>query len=326
MKTMSLRKGSYRRPRYSAPTTDININSENSESIVMKGDGEPIDRSIEELDTILTDLRKNANVNIKDLNGTLQQRYRQAVAYVSMLYDTDYYPALSEVVSRKFGDIETFQPGTVGAYFGGCLVQRPIRGVSPGCTPTCAGSAPPSDEHAARTGWSPCEQNVVLATMIDGRYNFSRLNTIDDRKDAILYIDQPTFTGFTAGEKRKLSQLGIDEVLILSYQDNQYKELLQLTHVGRIPDRVTRDAIPVIPQDRALQDRAPAAPVLHQNGTVVTGTRVVDGVDRTPWAGTPGSVTPGITSNNTMWIILLAILALIILFLVWRNWDTIVIV
>lgn len=296
---MFQRRGQHRRGNY----TPSILNSTEKKFVVGKGDNsesEPLrtsDDTIRQMRNILDDLAPHADVKIKDLPKPLMDKYRTAVAFVGVLYDTSNYPALAKVIDQKFGPSSgrssrrPYQNGTVGAYFGGCLFKQNVPGTVPsGCSLNCINSVPPSDSQANNLGWVPCHQNVVLASIINGKFNFSRVNDRNDSNEAIIYVSTNEFHGFTKTEKKRLNDLGITDVTILSDVGNgQYKELLPPTNVDDIEIRSTS---------------------INGNGNATVTTVETDQVT---------STTAGITSNNTWWIIAIVILIIIILILLFKN-------
>lgn len=205
---------------------------DNTVQFVEKGGPEKI--SLDKISLLLSDLKKYGDVPIRSLNKEAEGKYRQFVSYVKLLYGTDQYPKLHDLMKNKFADVTTLVPGTLNAYFVGCVMKSDFGDVSQGCLANCAGSVPPLNA----SDWSTCKQAVILATKdVDG-YKFEVLNSPHSLESAYLYVD-PGFTGLTVEEKNKLSSLGVNSLMIVSYtkDTNVYQTLSNWAPLSIIPNR-----------------------------------------------------------------------------------------
>jgi len=305
---MSCRRGPHRRQTKVKITP---VSSQDSDELVAKGRSSSSSShaiSLDGIHRVLSGLRPYANTRIRDLPKKAQELHRQAVAYVSLMHDGDYYPAFSDAVQQKFGDIQSVEPGTVGAYFMGCLVDNVPEGIPPSCTPSCIGSAPP--DQAKDGSWSPCERPVILATKVNDKYNFSILNTIIGRGDAIVYIDTNTFDGFTEEEKKFLRDSGVDTVVVIGSEQN--KPLLGETPLAAVPLRLPNGRMANLPSTTATNLTTTAA----TTGAVATAAR--QQVGNNILSGLTNSNTSGISSTTT-WIIIAVIVIILILLFLWWN-------
>jgi hypothetical protein len=189
-------------------------------------------------------MKINANTPIADLMGQEEAVFKRLVGIVRELYDIpDEYNKLQEVVGSEFGAQRGIVPGTVGAYFGGCIVNQDI---SPrGCSAICAGSIPLGFETENLT--SHCGHPVFLTTFEAGRgYTFTQMNQSDDDTGrAIVYVNSENmdkFEGFSSSEKQSLVARNIEKVQLMKYvrSTNQSVSLSDWLDVGQLKDRLER--------------------------------------------------------------------------------------
>lgn len=250
--------------------------------IVTKGsDGsEVININIDDIQNRLRRLRSISESSIKDLNGNNLDDFRALVRYTQLLYDTPAYKIMYDQVRQIFGNLpkNSIKPGTIAAYFGGCLIQSTFNNM-PGCSVICAGSMPspiddsitdnqskPIEEHISRvpepngvtgptgatgsnidiTGTGPfCRYTVIWAIYDGTNYQFTTLHDMPNKEDLIIFVDtNGTFPGFSDEEKNAINRLGPGQkrVNIVRYsQDSQnYTELFGgFRSLDQIPSRVT---------------------------------------------------------------------------------------
>ena len=164
----------------SSDEVDENTNEEKFDEIVTKGGNKMFKVDIGHFDKLCEKFRNKCNIKIKNLTGRDKEDFKLMVSYVRLLYGTGYYEHLHEKVKKYFTDIPNVMPGTVGGYFGGCLVSTSFDD-QPGCSLACAGSVPrPKDEE----GWSFCDQAVVFADRDGNRgYTFTMLKEPEKPED-----------------------------------------------------------------------------------------------------------------------------------------------
>lgn len=159
----------------------------------------------------LTALRDAWDTPIAELAGSQKTQFWEVFGQVRALYnDPENYSSLYEDIRTKFIANEpgrTITPGTVGAYFGGCLVN------SNGCSAVCAGSAPLPQNHQF------CDSHVFFADFNNG-FTFRRVYTAPDVVErTIIYVkanNMDEFQGFTQAEKAALEEYSVREVLIMN--------------------------------------------------------------------------------------------------------------
>jgi hypothetical protein len=215
-------------------------------------------------------LRLKSSLPLRSLTGQDAEDYRTLVRYVSDLYDTDVYSLFYDEVRKRFKDLPTPEPGTIGAYFGGCLApsNHGLKCMEPACSVICAGSLQPLRDFSPEEHLFPilsgsedktnsilppnlfCQYTLVWAiydnTLLDGGYQFTRIHECTNSDHIIVFLDVKTlpgksFTGFTDSEKEQLKRLGAKKVNLISYSSDfqVYKELLGgFVSLEEVPSRV----------------------------------------------------------------------------------------
>lgn len=176
---------------------------------------------IEDLNKKLKHLKENADHKIRNLSGSLKSDFESLAQYVSWMYNTEGYDAFYKEIVKHFGDRHDYQPGTIGAYCGGCLDVK-SKGISRGCNVVCAGSIPPPYEDP---NFEFCEYLVIWAVHNGKSFDFTTLNEVEVKsaRYAIVFVENKTiedFPGFTDAEKKILEQNGIEEVRLIYYNSD----------------------------------------------------------------------------------------------------------
>lgn len=189
-------------------------------------------------------MKINANTPIADLMGQEETVFKRLIGVVREMYDIpDEYNQLQEVVNAEFGSQRGIVPGTVGAYFGGCIANQDI---SPrGCSAICAGSIPLGFETENLT--THCGHPVFLTSFdANGGYVFTQMNQAEDETErAIIYVNNESidkFEGFSSSEKQTLAARGIEKVQLMKYVrgTNQSVNLSDWLDVDQVKDRLER--------------------------------------------------------------------------------------
>ena len=163
------------------------------------------DQEFADIRTRLLRLRAHPDYPIKNLSGQDLLDYDALVRYTNMLHNTSLFEKYSNLIKEIFGNLPSIIPGTIGAYFGGCLAQ--INYSNPICSPICVSSIP-------APGQDSCGYKVVLANMTPNGYEFQVLNDVNSDK-AIIFTHN--FDGFTFDEKNTLQRKGIQYVNISTF-------------------------------------------------------------------------------------------------------------
>lgn len=206
--------------------------------------------NIDDLRKKLAHLKDNAHVQIRKLSGKLREDFDSLAQYVAWIYNTESYPLLYTEIQNYFREDNTYQPGTVGAYCGGCLVKKKDGLLTRGCTVICAGSIPPPYDDP---DWDFCADLVIWAVYNGESYDFTTLNEIEDESDdkAIIFIEQDSidsFPGFSDAEKRTLKEHGLNQVRLVNYdpeRDPMYKEVSGgFISIDQVKTRQTSPSLP----------------------------------------------------------------------------------
>lgn len=175
----------------------------------------------------LTYLYSDKDTPIKSLSGEAKAHYEYIVNHVTLLYNTDEYPAFYNLVKEVFNDTQ-FKIGTVSAYFNGCAIKTNID--PRGCSVICAGALPlpqsmPSTVYgtSVATGadgsnidLSTCQYPVMLAVWDSGKYTITSLHNLENKDHTIIFIidSSNAFYGFTGSEKQILTSEGVVNVSV----------------------------------------------------------------------------------------------------------------
>lgn len=222
----------------STTSSNTDSNNESIQDLVAKGHKRIYQVDMGKFSKLCRKFRHKKDVEIKELRANDKEDFKLMVSYVHLLYDTEYYHRLFRKVKKYFGNMENIKPGTIGGYFGGCLVKSDMSNDKPGCSVACAGSIPPPKESK---DWDFCDKAVILAERIardkyyyhskgghkDYRdcsgYKFTILKEPEmdgDLDPCYLYVDSldlHEFPGFSDQEMNKLDSLGCRKVILYGY-------------------------------------------------------------------------------------------------------------
>lgn len=159
--------------------------------------------NLEDIKSRLDDLLLQANVPPETLTGKSLEDLKVLIQYMQKLHGTTSYNVYLDEIRKRFSNINII-PGTVGAYFGGCLKtpENP-------CSVTCAGSISPDDKTCPATVFyltaSPKGRILKLLQL-------SPNNKTGLQSGVIVYIDSAiqNFTDFTPDELNKLKFYGFN--------------------------------------------------------------------------------------------------------------------
>lgn len=281
-----LRKKTFRPMSYPYQETSFQL----PERIVTKGGTEVLKVDLTRIENILTELRNNADKQIRNLSPQLQKQYQEIVSYVDALFDTEYFTVFSDLIKKKFSDLKNVQPGTIGAYFGGCLINPTVSDIPPSCTPICAGSIPPPKSEIEQGKWAFCETNVIWGFYDGSKFNLTSLNSVPNSNKALLFVNfnsPNNFVGLSEEEKNQLSSLNIQEVEIIGYSPDG-KNYTRMT-TGFVPVSDVKSRISVVPS--SLNTSLNNNPSSHNS-----------------------------SSMNVALLLLLLFVVLVLIFLIWKAW------
>jgi hypothetical protein len=196
-------------------------NRDGKNVIILKGDDQEYSLNIDNVKSTLVELRKYSSRTTSALEGELNDKFKFMVGIISMTYDSGIYSSIYELIQDIFGVGCSTVPGTIGAYFSGCLIQTNSREPQ-NCSAVCAGSLPPPPN---TQGWNFCSERVFL---YDGYGRFKTLNKNNKSNKAYIHLDGGLkFVGFSKKEIRYLKYQGILHVKLISYTDHgkSYEEV-----------------------------------------------------------------------------------------------------
>jgi len=245
------------------------------EVLVEKGGTQP---NLSVIEDCLKTLRANASVPIDNIpDGDVSTCWKQVTTAMGLMENSSFYDTLADMIRKEFSDLSTPIPDTIGGYFAGCLVDPSKLPVPVSCTPTCINAAAPSSSYMQQHGITPCPFATVMASMVNGGYNFTILNN-EPTAEGIVYVNQPTFNGFTTAEKDQLHKLlpNLTTISVISTANNTYTTLLSNSPISSIATRNT-----------------------------------------SIWEGIPTASNPAINSPNISWILIAIIVIIIIILIVW---------
>lgn len=191
---------------------------EEQKDTAYKGDdGVDIDEKVNQFKALLNKLRNISDKSIRSLQGTDLEDFRQVADIVSTYYPTSDYEKFHAQVKDAFGDLADVQPGTVGAYATGCLLQTNFPG-NQACSILCLGGIPPPPDGS---DWKFCETQAYWITKGDSDMNVTPLNTINNKYNALVYVDEElskeNFLNDTA--VRYLAKNGVKRIKTYAYSE-----------------------------------------------------------------------------------------------------------
>lgn len=176
------------------------------EKIYLKG-AQDYQIDVNDIEVILQKLLPHADKSLKEApEGELEE----ITNTVNVLCNTEYYPALQEVILKYFSCKEVPNPGTLRAYMVGCTMKTDP------CSSVCAGSAP------ADSNFSVCPDKVIIALPEKEGHSFTCLNESNSTR-AILYLPITSgerFSGLTSQDKIELEKMGIKEAKIMRSKED----------------------------------------------------------------------------------------------------------
>ena len=193
-----------------------------------KGDVVSVDSS--DIRALLGKLSKSRRQMISRLTGEDKISYDKMVSCIAITHGTPSYQGVYTLIGEYFPPSSTPDPpGTVGAYFSGCIDQHNTDlGV---CDPRCSSSVP------APGVSSSCDKNTIMGEHHGSGYTFKRLTTSNSSSDTILFLPTPTRTAMyyplTQRDITTLKSMGVTTVTIYTYSpdSSDMTKVTTATHV-----------------------------------------------------------------------------------------------
>lgn len=208
---------------------------------------EVITVNIDDIRTRLDRLHNVAHKQIRSLSGSELDDYQALVRSMRLLWDTDVYRVFHDEVRNKFADIpgSTVEPGTVAAFFVGCVVTPAnesgnARSASActGCSPVCAGSMPAPPTAGSPSGF--CPHTVAIAHAKENGYEIKILYESENKDEMLVHLDTrgKEFTGFNEDEKALLAKYNCEKIKVVKYHPDT-KTSTEVAH-ARLQELPTR--------------------------------------------------------------------------------------
>lgn len=216
----------------------------NTDKLIEKGP-EVVEINLANIEEDVKYFRTKYNKKSRDLSVKDRGRFSNLIVYVSLLYDTEKYHMIFDIVKKYFSDLENVVPGTIGAHFAGCLDngQEKNDGISTGCSITCAGSIPrPKSSSCDSSANVFCDKSIILADYSDGKYIISRQVNVEGSNNPIVYIvnGSNNFKGFSSSEKDEIKQLSGDRNVDLILYNSKTEEYTNISENTKIDDIISR--------------------------------------------------------------------------------------
>lgn len=341
-----------------------NKSSDSSENYKQQPNNQVIKIDVKQLNQTLSRLRKNSNKlyhEVENSSGQLRDDFKQILMYIQLLYNTDNYEVLFNMVYKHFNDLKNVKPGTIGAYFGGCFNYHNVdntnlSNLQIGCIPVCAGSMPPSKSYINQNNWSFCDDTVIWLKYNTDAYTMTILHTIPNSNRALIFLNISNFSefnGFTDSEKNQLSGVNIKQIKLIGVNDYKYVMLtsdwIPLENVksrNLIGQLVNNDIIPLkskcacigscgcnnsLVANNSINNQISMSPVQNsmnpsQNSMVVQNAMNNSLINNTMNDNISMSLSQNSMNINISWIInlliiIIIIVILIILFLLFSSND-----
>lgn len=206
-----------------------------SDQVFEKGHKNILQVDLQKFEETCKKFREKKDIKISKLSKEDKDSFDLAVKYVHLLYGTEHYARLYDIVKRTFKNVGALRHNTVGAYFAGCLNNKN------GCSLSCAGSMPvPKNEE----GWNSCDKAVILAERKEGKensYSFTILKAAEKEEDmnpAYLFVESTEFDGLDTSEKVYLKSMGCKKLKVVSYsEDMSYSDYGEPISIDDIKER-----------------------------------------------------------------------------------------
>lgn len=179
----------------------------------------------------LIELKKYADTPTSELNPELMNRFKSLVDTVGQSHGKPEYNKLINFINQSFGDWQMVKPGSVGAYFIGCLTTSGVGHLPPGCAPLCA---------SVDKKWK-CKHNVIWTNYDGKKCSITPLNYDQLHPSTFIFVNN-LYKGFNKKEKDQLNNLNLKNMYLVQYSDDgrEHKALnttpLQITDLQERSD------------------------------------------------------------------------------------------
>ncbi len=211
----SSRRGSIRSDLFTQDGAGRAHHGKNDDTASTNGETGLLRISLDNIKTTLRHLADNGDTQISKLSPALLKNFTDMAEITNLSSTTGYTQVVMGLINDAFANYNrnNITPGTVAAYFKGCLTGDNYGG-DPGCSAVCAGSFQPE----MITGWTACSENVVH--LRNGEMTFQNVVTGEGR--AIIHVFDPNVRGFTVSQIKALKDKGINKVAVYHYGTGDY--------------------------------------------------------------------------------------------------------
>ncbi len=228
--------------------------------------------NLDQIREIIQELLRFRHLKIRDLdrlNPTVRKKFNQLIQLIDNIRRSDAYDQIFKIVETETRNCNSIDPGTIGAYFKGCLLPVNFPD-NPSCSEVCVSAFQPPD---TIDGWSNCGRIVIRVKWNLDPPEDTQINLIckgqpgpDKGNPGYLLIDHTTlseFPGFSNQEITQIKRLGLTSCKLLSVSSSgrEYRDLLGGFHsVDNLPSRVSRHSNGQEPEkeaERSVLERNP---------------------------------------------------------------------
>lgn len=206
-------------------------NTSESSNIVTSQAGKKYTIDFSWIRVMLNSLAPHGNVQITELKGELRKNFDNILEISKKVHTTAIYNKLFEQVKEVFYDEYPRPiPGTVAAFFIGCIVNTGDFKGPKGCDPRCTGSLPPpSGKKCAK-----CDQVCLL---YDERGVIRPLNNIKSGNGTgYIVVLGKNFQGFLNKDISTFERKGINKkAVLLRFYDGKYQEQTDMIDICDLP-------------------------------------------------------------------------------------------
>lgn len=230
----SLKKNSFRPSQYfknGGKNEDIiQVSSENNEN------NKDVYRKITKLDLLkeaCRQLKPFWKTPIKQFNEEANKNFEIITQFVGYHRNKSTYNIVYETIQKEFGDsIKNIEAGTLSGYIGGCTIEKYFKS-TPGCGIYCANAMPLIDKTEG------CQFPVMIAQFQNDQFIFHVVqDNVENRKNTLIYYAGEEIPKFNLKEKEALKSWNIEKVNIITFKNNEYKEIYGgFIHVDELPNR-----------------------------------------------------------------------------------------
>jgi len=204
---------------------DTPSNNSNDIIIIKGPDGKQFQVHRNVLIETMEQLRPNILLSISKLEPTQLTAFKSVVESLNLIKSSpEVHNLILNDIKEVLKEVKDYKPGSLAAYFIGCLTDRKFPGPI-GCDPKCTASLMSDDPK-----FTTCDGIVLI-------YDEGKFSSLNDKTStlAYIYIEGKNFKGFTNDNITQLMNAGITEAIIIYGGDPEYQEVTQKTPLVKLP-------------------------------------------------------------------------------------------